>query len=121
MQKEADAVAAGAMDLGDASFLGVYSESFLSSVDQALTAFESDVRQLTPTSGPEVLAAVERVVVALNRVNQETTGDSIDTDEREQLCLFIDEALTERGVAMEELAARHGVSRFAVTDRWRRW
>ncbi|UUU21076.1 hypothetical protein [Streptomyces sp. DSM 40750] len=120
-EKETHAVSAGTMDPESASFLGVYSESFLNAVDAALTNFESDVRELAPTSDAQVLAAVERVVLALNRVNQEETGGSIDTDEREQICLFIDEALTEHGIDVGELAARQQVSRYAITDRWREW
>ncbi|WP_282704250.1 hypothetical protein [Streptomyces sp. CC219B] len=119
--KEARAVADGAMSPDCASFLGVYSESFLEAVDAALAAFEAEVRELGAASDTQILTVVERAVLALNRVNQEAEGGSIDTDEREQICLFIDEVLTEGGVDVGELAARHGVSRYAITDRWRQW
>jgi hypothetical protein len=48
-------------------------------------------------------------------------GGGIDTDEREQICLFIDELLIEGGIDVAGLAVRYGVSRYGITDRWRRW
>ncbi|MER6619173.1 hypothetical protein [Streptomyces sp. NPDC000931] len=119
--KEANAVADGTLIPDCASFLGVYSESFLEAVDAALAAFEVEARELDEASDRTILAVVERVVLALNRVNQEATGGGIDTDEREQICLFIDEVLNENGVNVDGLAARNGVSRYAITDRWRQW
>ncbi|MEU7998260.1 hypothetical protein AB0B83_23420 [Micromonospora sp. NPDC049060] len=119
--KEARSVAGGAISPDCASFLGVYSESFLEAVDAALATFELEAQELGAASDAQILAVVERVVRALNRVNQQAVGGSIDTDEREQICLFIDEVLTEGGVDVGELAARHGVSRYAITDRWRQW
>jgi len=121
MAREARAVADGTLSPDCASFLGVYSENFLEAVDAVLTAFETEARELGTASDAQILAVVERAVLALNRVNREATGGSIDTDEREQICLFIDEVLTESGVNVGELAARHGVSRYAITDRWRQW
>ncbi|MBO4205836.1 hypothetical protein GSF22_07425 [Micromonospora echinofusca] len=102
--------------------MGVYSEGFLEAVDAALADFEVEIRQLgAAASDAQILAAIERVVLALNSVSQGVAGGVIDTDEREQLCLFIDEVMTENGIEVGELAARHGVSRYAITDRWRRW
>ncbi|TQJ85238.1 hypothetical protein [Streptomyces sp. SLBN-31] len=118
---EARAVAAGAMTPESASFLGVYSESFLADTDAALKTFEADVRGLTKPSDEQVFAMIERVVLALNTVNEQSETDTFDTDEREQLCLFIDAVLTEQGIDVEELAVRRGLSRYAITDRWRRW
>ncbi|MGW3290653.1 hypothetical protein ACWDR3_39080 [Streptomyces sp. NPDC001002] len=121
MAKEARAVADGTLSADCASFLGAYSERFLETVDAALAAFEVEAQQLGTASDTQILGVVEQAVLALNRVNQEATDGSIDTDEREQICLFIDEVLTESGVDVGELAARQGVNRYAITDRWRQW
>lgn len=119
--KEARAVADGTMSRDCTSFLGTYSESFLEAIDAALVAFEVEVRELGAASDERILAVVERVVLALNRVNQDSMGGSIDTDEREQICLFIDEVLTEVGIDVDALASRRGTSRYAITDKWRQW
>ncbi|MFF0213292.1 hypothetical protein [Streptomyces vinaceus] len=42
----------------------------------------------------QVFAVVERVVLALNAVNDLRDGAAYETDEREALCDYIDEALT---------------------------
>lgn len=52
-----------------------------------------------PSSTPsaEIFGVVERVVMALNAVNEAHNGSAYETDEREQLCDFIDPSLTEHG------------------------
>lgn len=62
-----------------------------------------------------------RVVLALNIVNDEHNGGAYKTDEREQLCEYIDEALTEHGVDVVALTPRHSLGRYQLTDRWRDW
>ncbi|XVV06018.1 hypothetical protein ACQPW3_11780 [Actinosynnema sp. CA-248983] len=69
----------------------------------------------------EWVGGVVVVVAPAEEVKSEEIGGSIDADEREQLCLFIDEVLTQSGVDVAGLAARQGVDRYAITDRWRRW
>ncbi|MGY1584665.1 hypothetical protein [Streptomyces sp. MN13] len=93
----------------------------MADTDDALKSFEADARGLTEPSDEQVFAVVERVVLALNRVNEQSEGGAFDTDEREQLCLFIDAVLTKRGIDVGKLAARHHLNRYAITDRWRRW
>lgn len=48
-------------------------------------------------------------------------GSAFETDEREELCDYIDESLTEHGVDVVALTARHGLGRYQLTDRWRKW
>ncbi|GAB3189049.1 hypothetical protein FHX75_111378 [Micromonospora palomenae] len=75
--------------------------------------------QVDRESDSAVLGAVEQVVLVLNDVN--ANHDSYDTDEREELCEYIDEALVSAGIDTEALAARHGLKRWEITDRWRDW
>ena len=68
-----------------------------------------------------VFDLVERTVAALNAVNKEHTGAGYETGEREQLCAYIDQALSESGIDVTALAARRGIGRYEITDQWRRW
>ncbi|WP_240797369.1 hypothetical protein [Streptomyces sp. F001] len=68
-----------------------------------------------------VFAVVRRVVLALNAVNEAHDECAFETDEREQLCICIDEALTEQGVDVATLTARRGLGRHELTDQWRDW
>lgn len=49
---------------------------------------------------------VERVVLALNALNEAHNGSAFETGEREQLCGYIDQSLTEHGVDVVALTAR---------------
>ncbi|MET9598237.1 hypothetical protein [Streptomyces sp. NPDC006459] len=81
------------------------------------------MRALQEPSDEAVFAAVERVVLALNAIDQDSQhgGSHFCTEEREQLCEYIDLTLGEHGVDVAALAARQGIDRAAITDRWRDW
>ena len=114
-------VASGQLDPDDAVMAHLYPDSMLLRTDGVLSSFESEVGALSDPSDEHVFGMVERVVLALNAVNTEYHGAAYETGEREQLCLFIDESLSEAGVDMASLAASRGLSRYEITDQWRRW
>lgn len=58
-----------------------------------------------------VLAAVERIVLALDVVHEEHDQCVLATGEREQLRAYIDASITERGNDVDALTARHGLGR----------
>ncbi|RBQ17215.1 hypothetical protein DP939_25035 [Spongiactinospora rosea] len=121
MERAARAVADGTTSPECAPLPGAYSAGFLRTVDAALAGFEAEAQALVAPSDEQVFAVIERVVLALNEAMEDSEGGTIDTDEREQLCLYIDEVLTRSGVDVGEVAARHGMRRYAITDRWRQW
>lgn len=61
------------------------------------------------------------MVLALNTINSDHNGAGYETSEREVLCQYIDDTLEEADIDVETLTARHGLSRYAITNRWRRW
>jgi hypothetical protein len=102
----------------------LWPESLIAGTDSALAAFEDELSALGSPSDEEVFAVVERVVLALNRVNEQQVSagqTGIETDEREALCDYIDASLRERKIDIDALAARNGIGRWAITDRWRDW
>ncbi|WP_327317837.1 hypothetical protein [Streptomyces sp. NBC_01235] len=54
-------------------------------------------------------------------MNEADHGGALDTDEREALCLYVDQALTECGVDVAAVTARHCLRRYQLTDKWRKW
>ncbi|QKG25363.1 hypothetical protein ACTIVE_7014 [Actinomadura verrucosospora] len=72
-----------------------------------------------PSDG-DIMAAVEHVVVALNQIDG-TDDHSFDTIDREELCEYIDYALTQAGIDVEALERRQGMDPGALTDQWRDW
>lgn len=103
----------------------LFPDSLLRRTDEVLAAFETELGALDVASeapsDARLLGAVRRVVLALNAVNEEHGGAGYETDERERLCDYIDTALTEAGVDLDALTARHGLGRHGITDEWRDW
>lgn len=114
-------VASGELDPECAVMARLFPESLLSRTDEALSAFEAEVRVFSHPSDAQVFGAVEHVILGLNTVNDDHGGAGYETGEREALCQYIDDALEEAGIDVEALTARHGLSRYAITNRWRRW
>ncbi|MFF2659854.1 hypothetical protein ACFVUH_21135 [Kitasatospora sp. NPDC058032] len=120
--EEAAAVAAGTLDPECAYSAGFFPESLLTTTDDVLAAFEADVAALDGSpSDDDVLGAVERVVLELNRVNEAHDEAAYETDERELLCAYIDASLVAAGIDVAALAERQGLGRHEITDRWREW
>ncbi|WP_327684452.1 hypothetical protein [Streptomyces sp. NBC_00467] len=114
-------MAAGTLNAEDAFLAELYPGSLLDATVDALDAFESELRTLHGLSDHEVFEAVERVVLARNVINDQHDGAAYETGEREELGDYIDQALTECGVDVPALTARHGMGRYEITDKWRDW
>ncbi|MEV0039850.1 hypothetical protein [Streptomyces sp. NPDC050804] len=121
MAEEAAELAAGTLDPGCAGMAELFPDELLSATDAVLDTFEAELPTLAEADDAQVFAVVERVVLALNAVNESHDGCAFETDERERLCAYIDEALTERGVDVVALTARRGLGRYELTDQWRDW
>lgn len=121
IEEEARDIASGKLDTDEAFMSELFPETLLSRTDQALSDFESEVAALSGPSDEQVFGVVERVVLSLNAINDDHNGSGYETSEREMLCHYIDETLTEAGIDVEALTTRHGLSRYAITDRWRQW
>ncbi len=99
----------------------LFPESLLAATDSALLAFESDLSLLGTPDDRQVFEAVERVVLVLNRIHEDHDGAGYETEEREELCLYLDRTLVEHGIDVAALAARRGIDRAEITDDWRDW
>ncbi len=121
--QEARELAAGTLAPECAGMAELFPEPLLKATDDALQAFEEDVRALKEPSDEEVFGAIQRVVLDLNAINEDDKlgGSGYETDEREQLCEYIDRTLSEHGIDVAALAARSGMGRHEITDQWRDW
>src|SRR5690242_13562479 len=104
--EEAREVAAGALEPGQAGMAILVPETLLAATDAVLEDFEAGVRALVEPSDQQVLAVVERVVLALNAVNESFDEAAYETDERERLCEYIDQVLAHGGIDVPALTAR---------------
>jgi hypothetical protein len=119
--EEAAEIAAGILDPECACMAELFPEELLTATDTVLDAFEDELAGLGEAGDEQVFAVVERVVLALDAVDEAHDGSAFETDEREELCDYIDQSLTEHGVDVVALTARHGLGRYQLTDKWRKW
>jgi hypothetical protein len=118
---EAEELAAGTLDPACAHMAALFPDGLLADTDAVLDSFEGELPRLGEAGDERVLAVVERVVLALNAVNDAHAQRAFETDERERLCDYIDRSLTEHGVDIVALTTRHGLGRYELTDEWRTW
>ncbi|MGW5780884.1 hypothetical protein [Streptomyces sp. NPDC003863] len=117
--QEAEELAAGTLDPNCACMAELFPEELLVATDAVFDAFEEELPGLAGAEDGQIFAVVERVVLALNAVDETHCG--FETGEREELCDYIDKALAEHGVDVVALTARHGLGRYQLTDQWRDW
>ncbi|MFJ5278192.1 hypothetical protein [Streptomyces parvulus] len=119
--EEATELAAGTRAPSDAFLSELFPESLLAATDAALHEFELDVEALRDQDDEKAFEAIKRVILVLNGINEDHDGAGYETQEREELCLYIDHALAEHGIDVPALVARRGISRTEITDDWRDW
>lgn len=124
VEEEASEVARDILPPEHACASNLWPESLRAATDSALAAFEHELRAGRTPSDEGVFSIVERVVLALNKINDEhvragKTG--YETGEREELCDYIDTSLEEAGIDVEALEKRHGISHGEIAGRWRTW
>lgn len=115
--------AAGEISADDCYMERLFPDAFIDRTENLLKAFVASVDQCSsaPDDFPQIMRHVEMLVVALNKVNEDFDHGVIETDEREELCAFIDAVIIEKGIDIEALAASQNCGRHEITDEWRDW
>jgi len=113
------AVAAGTLPRDQAYAAELWPADATAAIDVTLAAYEQEIESLPTVPDEAAWAAVERVVLALNAIDEEAA--MIETGEREELCEHIDAVLTAAGVDVAALTARRNLDRGELTDGWRDW
>jgi len=102
----------------------LWSESLRSRTDAALAAFEGQLSGLGSYSDEDVLGVVQRVVLALNQINEDHRNAGLtgyETGEREELSDYIEASLAESGIDVEALSRRNGIGLAGIAGPWRSW
>ena len=114
---------AGEISADDCYMEQLFPDEFIDRTEHLLKAFVASIDQCSssPNDFPQVMQHVEVLVVALNKVNEDFDHSVIETNEREELCAFIDEVIIAKGIDIEALAASQNLGRHEITDEWRDW
>jgi hypothetical protein len=90
-------------------------------MDPLFATFERAISRPATSSDQQIMDAVRELVEALNVLHHEFADDLIATQERDEMCEYIDDALVDAGVDVDALCRRVGVERDELTDDWRHW
>lgn len=114
VDEEAAELARGTLSLELAPARHLWPESLRVATDAALAKFEGEVRALNLPSDEDILAVVKRLALTLNKINDEHVRSGktgYETDERDELCDYINASLQEAGIDVPALETRHGAQR----------
>jgi hypothetical protein len=123
-EEQAAQIAAGSLSRDDAWAFTLWPETLRLNTDAALAAFEADLRALVSPMDAEVLSAVERLVLALNRINEQHLEAGLigyETGERGELTSYIEQSLAESGIDVPAFQARNGIGDAGIAGPWREW
>lgn len=124
VDEEAAELACGTLAPELAPARHLWPESLRVATDAALATFEGEVRALSLPSGEDILSVVERLVLTLNKINDEHVRSGkigYETEERDELCDYISASLQEAGIEVQALESRHGAQRGDIAGKWRDW
>lgn len=97
----------------DPDFDAGYTQAHIDRCQKILDAFFATLSKVGGGDRRDaIMAAVEKAVVDLNVLNDETGGGLIETDQREQLCEIITESAREAGLQTDT---------HDITEAWREW
>lgn len=116
-------LAAGKIVAADCYMEKFFPDAFVDRTEVLLKDFMAAVDNCSSAENdfPRVMQHIEALVIALNNVNEDFDHAVIETDEREELCAFIDEVIQAKGIDIETLAKFQGCGRHELTDQWRDW
>jgi hypothetical protein len=124
VDEQAADVAQGSLSPADVYAARLWPESLRVGTDAALARFEHELRALKSPADADILGVVQRLVLALNEINEQHERAGLigyETDEREELCDYINASLEESGIDLEAVEARNGIDRAEIAGRWRNW
>ncbi len=114
---------AGTITADDCYMERLFPDAFVDCTERLLKEFVISVELCSASTAdyPLVMQNIETLVIALNKVNEDFDHGVTETDEREELCAFIDEVILAKGIDIEALAASQSCGRHELTDQWRDW
>ena len=94
----------------DSEWAADYGQEDIDAASALLDSYLADLQ--TCSSSEQVREAVEKVVLGFNALNEQTDGNLIETDQREQLCAIIIQAAKLAGLESDH---------YDITEEWREW
>ena len=81
---------------------GGYTEKHIQKCADHLDAYAAEIAAIDAPAGAKrdkkIMSAVKKVVLALNKLNEKTDYELLETDERESICVLITDAAVQAGL-----------------------
>jgi hypothetical protein len=81
---------------------GGYTEKHIQKCADHLDAYAAEIAAIDVPAGAKrdkkIMSAVKKVVLALNKLNEKTDYELLETDERESICVLITDAAVQAGL-----------------------
>lgn len=83
---------------------GSYTEKHIQKCADLLDAYAAELAAIEAPAGAKrdkkIMSAVKKVVLALNKLNEKTDYELLETDERESICVLIHDAAVGAGLSV---------------------
>ena len=83
---------------------GTYTEKHIQKCADHLDAYAAEIAAIDAPAGAgrdkKIMSAVKKVVLALNKLNEKTDYEMLETDERESICALIHDAAVGAGLSV---------------------
>ena len=102
----------------------LFPDEFIDRTEPLLITFANEIKTISQQGIEDfaaISAAIKYTVLALNKINVEFDHAVIETDEREQLCQYIDDVMESVSIDLDRLAEHLNCGRHEITDEWREW
>lgn len=89
-----------------------YTEKDIKQLEKILLSYLSELKSLQANDDSEIKRIVQKTVLAINELSESTDHRMIETDEREDICVLINDAA---------VAAGYSIPDADLTEEWREW
>ena len=105
----------------DACLDQLFPDQFIADTELVLIEFAGAIAATEARDYGSVMRSIMSLVVKLNENNDKYDGEVIETGEREQLCQYIEDVISESTIDLEAYAKSGVCDKNEITDLWREW
>ena len=99
----------------------LFPDQFIADTELVLIEFAGAIAATEARDYGSVMHSIMSLVVKLNENNDKYDGEVIETGEREQLCQYIEDVISESTIDLEAYAKSRECDKNEITDLWREW
>ena len=112
---------AGEISEGELCLDQLFPDQFIADTEPLLLEFVSAIAKTDALNYESVMNSIKSLVEKLNEINDRFDGEVIETGEREQLCQYIEDVISESAIDLDQYAKNRECDKSEITDLWREW